>query len=230
MAYKYNYDVTILHFERIRFMKKSKKLVTLLLTLTLCFNVFSFTAFADGGDGSGGGGGKNEPLAVESCSIEDGATDVDTELSIKLNFSKNVADITVRDINTACVSLTKDSGEDVEFEVVYSDDNARRQEFLVNAVLDNSTAYILTISPDLTAKNGMTLDAEYKVSFTTKGDDTMLIAEEDSKDSAKDEASTKEPSEEEKPANNSSMPVIIIVCVIILAVILVVVLKKKKKN
>ena len=123
-----------------------------------------------GGNGDGSGGGQNKPLSMESCTISDGMTGVSTSLKVEMKFSKNVAEMEIRNHNAKAFHLTTADGQAVDFQVSFSDSFEQRNYIWVNADLKEGTQYVLTIDNTLKAKNGrQTLNQTYKIHFTTEG-------------------------------------------------------------
>ncbi len=123
------------------------------------------------GDGSGGG---DDPLALESSSIPDGTAGVDISTDqITLTFSKNVVNMTVKENNAACFTITAD-GAAVPFTVEMADDQLYRElrrdiVLRFGAELKPAATYTVTVSSDLMSKSGVYLGKEVTVKFTTAG-------------------------------------------------------------
>jgi LPXTG-motif cell wall-anchored protein len=153
--------------------KKNKKyrLCSTLLITVLCI-LFSFPALAAQGDSSGGGSA--DPLSLLSSSPTDGQKDVGTVGEIKLTFNKNVVNLTVKENNKSCFSLSAADGTKVPIEVIMADDqiNPELNEIVSLKPLQSLTAdtiYVVKISPLLKAKNGVVLGKEISINFTTAG-------------------------------------------------------------
>jgi len=119
--------------------------------------------------------GDNTPL-LDTSSVADGATDVAVDLAqIDLVFTNNVVNIAVKDNNLKCFSLKSADGKAVTIEVLMGDDqvdpNAKRNiSIAIKDTLAPATAYTLTISSDLSAKNGNLLGNDINIGFTTAGE------------------------------------------------------------
>lgn len=118
-------------------------------------------------------GGKSSPLTISSSSIVDGETNVETRREIKFVFSKNISNLTVKETNLACFSLTDSSGATVPIKTILFDDQLERDKrnevIIVPEALQSAEQYTLTISADLTAKNGASPVADITFSFSTPG-------------------------------------------------------------
>lgn len=152
---------------------KIRKTIPLLMTVLALFALCAAPAWAEGGDGSGGGSDK--PLMLDYSSLPDGSTDVATDVSITLTFTKNVVNMTVRDNNSGCFSLVSSDGTSVPVSVIMGDDQVDpdiKRIITVEAYgLAPSTTYTLTVSGALTSKSGVSLGSPVYLSFTTKAAD-----------------------------------------------------------
>ena len=149
------------------------KRTTLLLIVMLALLVLPWgTALAEGGNGDGSGGGSDNPLLLDYSSLPDGSTDVPTDVSITLTFTKNVVNAAVRDNNSGCFSLTAADGSSVPVSVIMGDDQLDpdiKRIITVEAYgLAPATTYTLTVSGAITSKSGQTLGSPVYLSFTTK--------------------------------------------------------------
>jgi len=120
------------------------------------------------------GSGETNQFTLVSSSITDGQSDVTLEQSIVLKFSKNVANISVKDNNLTCFTLTDESGQLVPVDVIIADDQIERDlrnDISVKPVdkLSEAKQYTLTISDKVKAKSGETLGTNHKITFTTVG-------------------------------------------------------------
>ena len=130
------------------------------------------------------GAGKAEPLGLSASSVADGASNVAVDTSIKLDFTKNVVNLQVKDNNKTCFSVTDSQGNQVPIVVSMEDVFA----FRIRAADDQvdrevrNTIYIspaqtwpagetltLTISGNLMAKNGTSMGTTCTLRFTTAG-------------------------------------------------------------
>lgn len=179
----------------------------LLVTLPVC-------AWADNGNGD-----KKIPL-LDSSSVADGATDVAVDLQqIDLVFTNNVVNIAVKENNLKCFSLKSADGKDVAIEVLMGDDqvdpNAKRNVSVAIAeALEPDTAYILTISGELSAKNGNLLGNDINIGFTTAA------------------APAEEAPAEEAPAEADSgvnMTWVVIIAAVVILLVVIVFARKKTK-
>lgn len=120
------------------------------------------------------GAGKAEPLDLSASSVADGASNVGVETSIKLDFTKNVVNLLVKDNNMTCFSVTDSKGNQVSIVVSMGDDQVDRDV--------RNTIYVspdqkwpagetltLTISGNLMAKNGNSMGTSRTLRFTTAG-------------------------------------------------------------
>lgn len=120
------------------------------------------------------GAGKAEPLALSASSVADGAANVAADTSIKLDFTKNVVNLQVKDNNMTCFSVTDSGGNQVPIVVSMGDDQVDR-EVRNTIYVSPATAWpagetlTLTISGNLTAKNGSTMGTAHTLRFTVAG-------------------------------------------------------------
>lgn len=141
------------------------------LTLMVMLSVFiSIPAFAGNGDGSGGGQGN--PLSLATSYPANGQQGVATATDIKLTFSKNVINMSVKDNNSNCFSMTTASGESVPIQVIMADDQMEPEEkrdviLKPQSELKPGITYKITIAGGLQSKSGVTLGSPVHVSFTT---------------------------------------------------------------
>lgn len=120
------------------------------------------------------GAGKAEPLALSASSVADGAANVAADTSIRLDFTKNVVNLQVKDNNMTCFSVTDSGGNQVPIVVSMGDDQVDR-EVRNTIYVSPATAWpagetlTLTISGNLTAKNGSTMGTAHTLRFTVAG-------------------------------------------------------------
>lgn len=121
------------------------------------------------------GAGKAEPLALSASSVADGAANVAADTSIRLDFTKNVVNLQVKDNNMTCFSVTDSGGNQVPIVVSMGDDQVDR-EVRNTIYVSPATAWpagetlTLTISGNLTAKNGSTMGTAHTLRFTVAGE------------------------------------------------------------
>jgi hypothetical protein len=82
----------------------------------------------------------------------------------------------IRENNQKCFSLSTKDGSQVPIEVIMADDQTpegfeKRRDIGIRPLqpLKPGTAYVLKVSPELQAKNGMNLGSEAQVNFVTAG-------------------------------------------------------------
>ena len=120
------------------------------------------------------GAGKAEPLALSASSVADGAANVAADTSIRLDFTKNVVNLQVKDNNMTCFSVTDSGGNQVPIVVSMGDDQVDR-EVRNTIYVSPATAWpagetlTLTISGNLMAKNGSTMGTAHTLRFTVAG-------------------------------------------------------------
>ena len=133
--------------------------------------IFSSVIVHAEGDGTGGGAGPDGSFVLRECSIYDGMTDVPISGTIALRFSKNVADITVRDYNMSCISISAVNGSYVDYYIRCSDLFEERRFLNIDYNLEYGTTYTLYISDQIMARNGESYLAQpYSFTFTTVED------------------------------------------------------------
>ena len=184
---------------------KTRVPVFIILAVLACLFMFQ-PAIAGEGDGSGGGQGV--PLGLASSSPADGQTDVALTGEIKLTFNKNVINLTLRENNKKCFSLSTASGLKVPIEVIMADDQLYPEEkrnitIKSSQPLQPGTAYILKISPALQAKNGTSLGHEVTVNFVTVGAVSKPVENPPAVDTGKVELQPEQPAA--NPSDNNSV-------------------------
>lgn len=172
---------------------------------------------------NGSGGGKNNPLSLESSLPSDGQEGVVLDTQIKLSFSKNVVNMSVKDNNLQCFKLLK-GDETVEFEVQMADDQiepeGKRDIILIpKDNLQANAEYTVVVSSELQSKSGSTLGREMKIRFKTA----------DSASEAKAESATATSSQDEGESNGG-MNTSTILIILIAAIIVIYVFMKNRKN
>jgi len=133
-----------------------------LVIVLLVMMALSGTAFA--GD---------NPVTLDSSSVEDGAADVPVDASITLVFTNNVVNKKIADNNKSCITLSG-GGQDVALDFEMADDQIepdKKRDIIVSPAepLAEGTKYTLTISKELTGKNGIPLGEDIAITFTTEG-------------------------------------------------------------
>lgn len=117
-----------------------------------------------------------EPLAetfvLELSSIKNGESDVPRNPIFTLNFSKNIADISVMVSNSTSFHLVDETGSTIPIRVIFPDgemQRAYRDQLFVEPKehLNPNSSYSLVIDNTLQAKNGETIDDAYVFTFTT---------------------------------------------------------------
>ncbi|WKY48724.1 Ig-like domain-containing protein [Eubacteriaceae bacterium ES3] len=160
---------------------KIKKIISIFLACIITLVMINVSVFAAGGDGTGGGsgsgdgtgGGSGQPLTIVASTPADGATDVAIDDVITLEFSKNVAYLTVRDDNLTAVSIY--NGETlVPAEVTMADDQLEPdlRNFMTitpSEPLEEATTYTIKVEPIVTSKSGDVLESAVEINFTTAG-------------------------------------------------------------
>jgi methionine-rich copper-binding protein CopC len=138
--------------------------------------MLSITVFA--GDNNG-----QSPLMVKETIPADGAEDIPIDQEIKLSFSNNVINTTIRENNMACLQLVDSDGNNVDMKIFMADDQIhpdQKRDIIITpaANLAENMTYTLKINGDLSGKNGNTLGEELTVSFSTisTGIDPAVIA------------------------------------------------------
>lgn len=151
---------------------KGRKFLPIFLSILILLSIFTNPIYCSG-DGSGGGGGSSIHLDLVGSTPSSGSS-IDTNPSIKLLFNKNVAHDAVKGINSSSIKLVSNNGQTIPIDVIFADINLepeKRREIIVKPkqTLSEGTLYTVQVSPSLKAKNGMTLDKNASISFTTKG-------------------------------------------------------------
>lgn len=189
-------------------------------------NVF---AAGEEGTGTGTGTGSSDPLAVVSATIQDGQKDVSPSQEITFVFSKNVANLTVKENNEKSFTVTDHSGKPVGFTVLIADDQLEREKrndinIIIDGGLKAGEDYTIAISKNIMAKNGESLDQDYTYGFTVAG-----AAEEQGTSSLVGETVSLETSKTVSPGMNS-VSVILLATLGLLAILSVLFIVLKKKN
>lgn len=148
-------------------MYKFKKGICLIIAVLMILGVLASATFifAEGG---------NNPLFINESIPADGASNISTDTEIKINFSKNVVNLSVKDTNLKCFTMKDNEGNNIPINVVMADDQIerdKRNDIILVPVngLEEEKEYTITISSNLTAKNGNTLGEEKIITFSTVG-------------------------------------------------------------
>jgi hypothetical protein len=148
-------------------MKKSMKMALILL---LGLMLMGGTVAASG-TGGGTGGGQEDPLALVSSNVADGATNVAVNTKIRIEFNKNVTFDTVRAGNMSAFSMKDKNGASVNINVVLADAVNTEERNFANVEfpggLKAGTEYTLTIAQSMESKSGDNLAAPIVIRFTT---------------------------------------------------------------
>ena len=188
---------------------KLKHSIIFIVTVLLMILLMTGTAWAEGGNGDGSGGGSDKPLLLDYSSLPNGSTDVATDVSITLTFTKNVVNMAVRDNNSGCFSLTSADGASIPVSVIMGDDQVDPDIKRIITVeadgLSPATTYTLTISGALTSKSGVSLGDPVYLSFTTKAAEPQPAPEPAPQPAAEPQpASTETVTEKEQPASDQT--------------------------
>ena len=154
-----------------------------LLTVLLIVLLSAVCSVAQGGDGSGGG--KDKPLDLAESSVVNGAEDVDPNVRIKLTFTKNVVNLSVRDNNKKCFKVVDSKGNQHPITVEMGDDQVNPDiKRIVTIVPDKpyvyGEKYTLVIGKDVTSKSGVSLGKDRFIGFTVKEASVITSAESES--------------------------------------------------
>lgn len=131
-------------------------------------------------------GKRNNPLVLISGNPSDGAKDVPVQTEIVLNFSKNIAHMTVRDENIKCFSLVDAEGKSVQADIVIADNQIepeKRRDVYLRPLHDlkPGVTYTVIVAPSFQSKSEVKLGEELRISFTTMGDKTSVDPSENKK-------------------------------------------------
>lgn len=162
---------------QMKLLPKTLWLCTMIILLTV---IIVFPSYAGNGDGSGGGQGA--PLALVSSYPANGQKDVALPVEIKLSFSKNVINMSVKDNNQKCFSLQSSDGKVIPVEVIMADDQIepeKKRDVLIKPVqkLNPGTGYTVKIAAGLMSKSGVTLGKIVTVNFETKAESVSSVSE-----------------------------------------------------
>ena len=152
-----------------------KKLTSTLLTGMLFALLCMFVVLpACAGDGNGMSEGNSNPLSLVSSNPASGQKNVELPVEIRLSFSKNVINMTVKDKNRQCFALYNASGVRVPVEVIMADDQMepeKKREVALKPLqeLQPDTAYTVKVAPELQSKSSVTLGKGAIITFVTAG-------------------------------------------------------------
>lgn len=191
---------------------------------------FAFPGNALGAGEEGSGGGADEPLTIVSATISDGQKDVLQNQEIRFEFSKNVVNLTVKENNEKCFTVTDQSGNPVGFAVVMADDQIDRDNrnfigITINDGMKVDETYSIAISKNLMAKNGQSLDRDYTYGFTVAEGTKEKMAS-----SSTTVAQGSETSQSVGLGMNSTGSMILLAVLGMLAILVVLFVFWKKKN
>ena len=121
-----------------------------------------------GGGGTGGGGG----LTLDSSTVSNNETDVELTRELNFVFSNNVTNLTVKDNNESCFSMTDETGAQVQINVILADDQLERDlrnDILIEVIggMEPGKTYTIHISGNVMARNEATLGEDISFTFTT---------------------------------------------------------------
>ena len=217
-----------------------KKIISFLAVLAVLVSCVSATALA------GNGSGKNEPLKVESASVEEGGTILPGD-GIKLVFSKNIANSAVKENNLGLFTLTDAEGNEMEAQVIIADDQVEPEKkndvIIMPAEALPEGEYILTALSGITAKSGAVMEEDYVLSFTVSADAAPEepaveapageVPEEAPAEEVPEEVPEEAPAEEapaEKDGPGAGTVVLAVIAVLAVIVIIIIAVKKNKKK
>lgn len=145
-----------------------KRIRIIALVLALCFLTLPVYA------GDGGGDNSDSPITLNSCTPADGTEDLAPDAAITMEFNKNVVNNSVKENNMACFTVTDSSGSPVEIVVEMGDDQVDRDARRIITVRPadkwpEGEKLTLTVSGELTAKNGTVMGTPITLTFRTAG-------------------------------------------------------------
>lgn len=195
--------------------------VLLVITLPVCAFA-SKNSGSGSGDGSGGGGGENQ-LTLSESSVSDGQKDVPLDTELKFVFSNNVVNLTVKENNATCFSMTDESGAEIPIQVVMADDQLEQdlKEIIViepEEGLQADKTYTLVISKELQSKNGSLLGDDITITFSTaakNGDSTETVTDTTKTDTA---------------GSGSTVIIVVIIALLVIGLVVFMVRRRGKKD
>jgi hypothetical protein len=123
-------------------------------------------------DGDNSTDAKESGLAFDYASVTNGETEVEIDRPLLFVFDSNVNNITTKENNARCFTITDETGINVPFDVILFDDQLERDlrrdiQLEIHGGMEEGKTYTVTISKDLMAKNGATLDEDIEITFST---------------------------------------------------------------
>jgi len=114
----------------------------------------------------------DKALSLKKSTPAESDISIAVDSQIILEFSNNVVNRTVQEINGSCFLLKDDKGSSVELEVQFPDDQMEpelKRTIIIKPVeiLKNEMKYTLEIDGGLQSKNGKLLGRNITLSFTT---------------------------------------------------------------
>lgn len=185
--------------------KKGKiSLIGVVLFLVL-FTALPALAANGSGDGDGKGGGKGG-LTLVSSFPQNNDKDVALPVVIKLEFSKNVVNMSVKENNLKCFSLLNSENQSIPIEVQMADDQMepdRKREIVVvpKEKLDPGSSYTLKINANLTSKSGVNLGKDIEITFITQGESKTNVSGEELKGDNNSKGQSEKPAVKVSPEN-----------------------------
>lgn len=175
-----------------------KRLLSLLLVLAVALGC-SALAFADGGSGDN----RDEPITLVSSTLADGAVITGDTLAVRLEFNKNVVNLSVREHNMGRFALYDEGGRQLPLTVQMGDDqvdpDAKRVVDLSASGLEPGS-YRLVVLSGLMAKNGTSLDGDIELRFRVEGAAPEQPAEPEEPAAPEEPAGAQEPAQPEEPS------------------------------
>lgn len=143
-----------------------KLLLSIFLILAMLINPFALTASAENSTK------EFNAFYLKSASVTDGDKNIATDVTIQLNFSEDMTDITVLNDNKNCFYLIDKDNYSVPIRVVFPDtqmDRSYRTQAFITPTeeLSSGEEYTLVISNKLMTKKFVSLDKTYKINFST---------------------------------------------------------------
>ncbi len=154
-------------------------------------------------------GKRLNPLILISSNPIDGAKDVPVQTEIILNFSKNIAHMTVRDKNIKCFSLVNAKGESVQTDIIIADNQIepeKRRDVYLRPLhdLEPGITYTVIVDPSFQSKSEVKLGEELKINFTTVENKTSADSSEDkNKDTDNAETGQKASDTQQMPSDKA---------------------------
>lgn len=162
------------------------------IVIFLLVQAFSLVYAQGGEQASSPGISGQKPLNLLAVTLVSGgnvqdAADIPLNPEFKVQFDKNVVNSLIWGNNSKCFSIIATNGENIPVSVTKVDDTidvSQRQNIFVQPVkpLSPGTAYYLNISPELKAKNGVTIGGTkgegISVAFKTEGEAAEVLQKE----------------------------------------------------